>query len=100
MSKTRIQFKTDTVENWDDSFSPLEGELCIFSNYSDTGLINHLGNKIYRPNIKIGTKNKKILDLPFLSNSYITEEEIQNLFKSDDTTPILGTMKLNSAILA
>ena len=70
MVKTRIQFKTDTASNWENietSFEGLPGEILVYSNYEDTGRVNHLGNKIYIPNIKIGKENKKLVKQKMLS---------------------------------
>lgn len=86
MTKTRIQFKTDKTANWNETFQPLAGELCIFSDYEDTGKTNHLGNKIYRPNIKIGSDNKTLSNLLFLGNDSIEEASIRALFSSIETT--------------
>lgn len=80
MAKTRIQFKTDKTANWSDSFAPLAGELCIFSDYEETEKTNHLGNKIYRPNIKIGKENKVLSELSFLRNESIFLPDIYALF--------------------
>lgn len=80
MAKTRIQFKIDKIANWDESFQPLAGELCIFSDYEDTGKVNHLGNKIYKPSIKIGAGNKSLSELLFLNNDIIKDSEIRSLF--------------------
>ena len=100
MTKTKIKFKTDRIANWSDSFTPLAGELCIFSDYEETEKINHLGNKIYKPGIKVGTGNKTLSNLPFNNNTAIENSLIQALFTSNATSPILGEGKLNSIILA
>lgn len=97
MAKTRIQFKTDETANWDETFQPLAGELCVFSDYEDTGDINHLGNKIYRPNIKIGTGNKSLNNISFLGNNYISFEQIENLFGGFSSK--LGEFRLGYSIL-
>lgn len=100
MAKTRIQFKTDKTTNWSDSFTPLPGELCIFSDYEETEKTNHLGNKIYKPNIKIGTGNKTLANLSFFNNTAIEDSFIQSLFNKNASSPVLGEGKLNSMMLA
>lgn len=98
MAKTRIQFKTDKTANWSESFIPLAGELCIFSDYEDTGKVNHLGNKIYIPNIKVGMGTKEIEDISFLNlkNDSITSEQIESLFKFSSR---LGNFRLGYSSL-
>lgn len=86
MIKTRIQFKIDKTENWNESFQPLAGELCIFSDYEDTKNKNHLGNKIYKSNIKIGSGNKALSNLLFLFEEGIEEASIRDLFTISETT--------------
>ena len=102
MAKARIQFKTDKTANWDETFQPLAGELCIFSDYEDTGKVNHLGNKIYRPNIKIGAENKSLSEILFLGNDAIKESEIKSLFGIGEnaTSSKLGEGQLGYMILA
>ena len=89
MTKTRILFKTDTVSKWkeiEETFSPLKGELCIYSNISETDRVNSKGEKIYNSGIKIGLGNNiKLKSLPFLQEDYITEEQIRNLGNSSST---------------
>lgn len=101
MAKTRIQFKTDKTANWNETFQPLAGELCVFSDYEDTGKTNHLGNKIYRPNVKIGTGNKSLLELSFLGNNAIKESEIKALFGVNEnaTSSKLGKGQLGHMVL-
>lgn len=97
--KSRIQFKMDTLENWE-NFVPERGELCICSDFIDTGLVNKKGNKIYKPGLKIGTNgNTSFSSLPFLSEEYITNESILRLFNSENTTNILGEAYLGSIFL-
>ena len=104
MIKTRILFKTDTVSNWENietSFEGLPGEILVYSDYEDTGRVNHLGNKIYSPSIKIGKENKKLINIPFLNNEAISNTEIEILFNTNiNTTPALDSLILNYAILA
>ena len=102
MARTRIQFKTDKTANWSDSFTPLAGELCIFSDYEDTGKINHLGNKIYKPSIKIGAGNKSLSKLLFLNNDIIKDFEIKFLFGINEnaTSSKLEVGQLDYMLLA
>lgn len=100
--KNRILFKTDTVENWEtqeNTFETLKGELYFYNDFFDTGKINHLGKKIYKPSLKIGNGNL-LSDVNFFQNVYITEEQIKALFgDSSITTNLLDTGKLDSLIL-
>ena len=98
--KSRIQFKTDTLENWE-NFIPERGELCICSDFVDTGLVNKKGNKIYKPGLKIGTNgNTSFNSLPFLSEEYITNEKILSLFDSiDHPNSVLGNFILGTSTL-
>lgn len=102
MAKVRIQFKTDKTANWNETFQPLAGELCIFSDYEDIGEINHLGNKIYKPNVKIGAGNKPLSELLFLNNGAIKDSEIRSLFGIGEnaTSSKLGEGQLGYMILA
>jgi hypothetical protein len=102
MAKARILFKTDKTANWDKTFKPLAGELCVFSDYEDTGKTNHLGNKIYRPNAKIGTGNKSLPELSFLGNNAIEDFEIKLLFgiNENTTSSKLGEGRLGYMVLA
>lgn len=100
MAKTRVLFKTDKTANWNETFQPLAGELCVFSDYEDTGKTNHLGNKIYRQNIKIGTGNQALSNLSFFGNTAIEDSLIQALFSSNATSSVLGEGKLDYMILA
>lgn len=102
MAKTRVLFKTDKTANWNETFQPLAGELCIFSDYEDIGKTNHLGNKIYRPNVKIGTGNKTLPELSFLGNNAIEDFEIRSLFGIGEnaTSSKLGEGQLGYMVLA
>lgn len=58
----RIKAKTDTTANWDlvaGTFIPLKGEVIVYSDYLTVD-----NEKI--PNIKIGTGNAYVGDLPFV----------------------------------
>ena len=70
---TRIQIKHDTTENWNNAvgFIPLQGELIVYDDYeSQTYVIEQNNETITKtinvPNIKIGTGNAYIQDLPFV----------------------------------
>ena len=99
MAKTRIQFKTNKTANWSDSFTPLAGELCVFSDYEDTGKTNHLGNKIYRQNIKVGTGNQALSNLSFFGNTAIEDSFIQGLFDENASSSALEEGRLEFMIL-
>lgn len=97
--QSRILFKTDTVENWEsveNDFLILKGELYFYNNFFDTNDVNHIGNKIYKPFLKIGDGSSNLLDLPFLNNTYIKNSEIDDLFSSN----VIGKGVLDSLILA
>ena len=67
--KSRIQFKMDTLENWE-GFVPEKGELCICSNFENTGLLNKNGDKIDKYQKLINKKIEKYTD-GFKSRLYI-----------------------------
>lgn len=88
--KTRMLFKSDTTKNWEpeniDSenlFIPLIGELCIYTNRIDTGNKNNNNNPIYVSGIKIGNGINDIKTLPFISDDYITDEEIDIIVQNN-----------------
>ena len=102
-SKSRVLFKTDTIENWDIqeyTFQTLKGELYVYSNYQDTGKINSKGDKIYIPQFKIGDGNSKLSNLAFVRNNHITSEQIDIIFNTNSSSSsVLGTGILGSFIL-
>lgn len=67
--KTRIQLKRDTTENWNNArgFIPKQGEIIIYTDYETTTRdIAGVITEINVPNIKIGTGNAYVQDLPFV----------------------------------
>ena len=67
--ETRIQLKRDTTENWNNAqgFIPRVGEVIIYTDYEKT--TRDIAGKIVEinvPNIKIGTGNAYVQDLPFV----------------------------------
>lgn len=81
IQKSRIQFKNDTVSNWnfiEDNFSTLKGEFYFYNDAIETETTNHSGQKIYRPKLKIGTE-EKLFEVPFLTEEYLTNKDIFNL---------------------
>lgn len=101
--KTRILFKTDTKENWDlqeYNFQTLKGELYFYTDYLDSGKINHQGEKIYIPQLKIGDGSSPLSKIVFVKNDYITNSQIDALFNLDSSNSgILGKGTLGSFIL-
>lgn len=70
---TRIQLKRDTTENWNNArgFIPLLGEIIIYTDYeTKTYEVEEYGETVTKtediPNIKIGTGNAYVQDLPFI----------------------------------
>lgn len=69
---TRIQLKRDTTENWDMSnLIPMPGEVIVYTDYeTKTYEVEEYGEivtkKVEIPNIKIGTGNAYVQDLPFV----------------------------------
>lgn len=66
----RIKCKTDTTENWNavrGTFTPLRGEVIVYSDY----LVKPDRTRI--PNIKIGTGNAFVGDLPFVDEDTRTK---------------------------
>lgn len=79
--KTRILLKTGTTNDWQNAanFSPLLGEVCIYTDrfpvYEEDGTTL----KYYMPGIKIGDGITNINNLPFIAEDYLTDEEIDNI---------------------
>ena len=72
-TNARIQFKRDTTENWNNArgFIPLAGEVIVYTDYkTKTYTIEEYGEQVTKtvqiPNIKIGTGNAYVQDLPFV----------------------------------
>lgn len=70
---TRIQFKRDTTENWNNArgFIPLAGEVIVYTDYEvKTYMVQEYGETVTKtveiPNIKIGTGNAYVQDLGFV----------------------------------
>lgn len=81
---TRVQLKRDTTENWNNAtgFIPLQGEVIIYTDYSSYEKeINGQMETILIPNIKIGTGNSYVQDLPFVDKETrdMLMEHINNL---------------------
>ena len=69
----RIKLKHDTTENWNNArgFIPLLGEVIIYDDYeTKTWTVEEYGETVTKtaqiPNIKIGTGNAYVQDLPFV----------------------------------
>lgn len=81
--KTRVLLKADTTENWEkasNSFIPRIGEVCI---YLDRIQVPGEDNEtIYIPGIKVGDGTSYINELEFLTDDYITNEQIDAIFSS------------------
>ncbi len=72
-TNARIQFKRDTTENWNNArgFIPLAGEIIVYTDYkTKTYTVEEYGEQVTKtvqiPNIKIGTGNAYVQDLPFV----------------------------------
>ena len=69
---TRIQLKRDSTENWNMSdLVPMPGEVIVYTDYEvKTYEVEEYGEKVTKtveiPNIKIGTGNAYVQDLPFV----------------------------------
>lgn len=70
---TRIQFKRDTTENWNNArgFIPMAGEVIVYTDYeTKTYTVQEYGETVTKtveiPNIKIGTGNAYVQDLGFV----------------------------------
>lgn len=79
--QARVLMKIDTVENWAaaTNFIPLNGEICIYSNKTNTGLTDQEGKEIFIPGIKIGNGISFVNDLPFFTTNSITKEQIDSI---------------------
>lgn len=87
MIDARIQLKRDTTENWNNArgFIPREGEVIIYTDYeTKTYTVEEYGETVTKtvqiPNIKIGTGNAYVQDLPFVDEKTrdILMEHINN----------------------
>lgn len=87
MIDARIQLKRDTTENWNNArgFVPREGEVIIYTDYeTKTYTVEEYGETVTKtvqiPNIKIGTGNAYVQDLPFVDEQTrdILMEHINN----------------------
>ena len=79
--KSRILLKSDTSANWDkaaNSFIPKLGEICIYLDWLET--TNSSNETVYIPGVKIGDGTSFINELEFINDSYISNEQIDNLF--------------------
>ena len=73
---TRIQLKHDTTANWNkaNSFIPKNGEVIIYDDYEVKNYtVEEYGETVEKttliPNIKIGTGNAYVQDLPFVDET-------------------------------
>lgn len=77
--QTRFAYKHGTTDYWNAAvgFIPQAGEIVVYDDYSSEVVD---GVTVYYPNIKIGTGNAYIQDLPFLGQQETTEmlEHINN----------------------
>ena len=99
--KAKILFKIDSVENWniiEDSFQTSPGELYFYENARDTGRINHAGQKIFKPSLKIGN-GASLKNLTFWGENYITTKQIDEIFSSIKQSGVLGLNTLSAFYL-
>ena len=84
---TRIQIKRDTTEHWNNAqgFIPLAGEVIVYTDYeTKTYTVEEYGETVTKtveiPNIKVGTGNAYVQDLPFVDEKTrdILMEHINN----------------------
>ena len=84
---TRIQLKRDTTEHWNNArgFIPLAGEVIVYTDYeTKTYTVEEYGETVTKtveiPNIKVGTGNAYVQDLPFVDEKTrdILMEHINN----------------------
>lgn len=88
MIKSRFLFKTDTYENWTESFTPEKGELCIFTKSDKT------------PKLKIGNGNNNAIQLPFVSLGTPMSDAVINSIIGKANSSALGSFVLGSSVLA
>lgn len=66
---TRIQFKRDTTQHWNEArgFIPLEGEVIVYNDYKQIQkeIDGELKN-VYIPGVKVGDGQTYVQDLPFI----------------------------------
>lgn len=97
MIKTRIAFKVDTIENWN-NFQPELGEVCIYSDAIDCHRKDSKGNDVYMPKFKIGTGDKDVSQLSFVGGVPISESVINSIIGV--TSSHLGSFTLGTSVLA
>lgn len=73
---TRIKAKHDTTENWNAAigFIPLNGEIIIYDDFDSKQVETIVDNQVVLktiniPNIKVGTGNAYVQDLPFVDEN-------------------------------
>lgn len=86
---TRIQLKHDTTENWNNTigFIPKAGEVIIYDDYEIKNYtVQEYGETVEKttliPNIKIGTGNAYVQDLPFVDEK--TREILMDHINNQD----------------
>ena len=80
--QSRVLFKTDARASWKqkkETFQTLPGELYFYKDWYETGRVNHAGQSVYAPRLKIGTGDK-LGDIPFLQNDYLQLPYIDSIF--------------------
>ena len=78
--KARVLLKSDITENWDkvnNFFIPEKGQVCIY--LDGIKVENESGKDFYVPKIKIGDGTSFINELEFISDNYISKEQIDSL---------------------
>ena len=97
---TRIQLKHDTTANWNraSGFVPKRGEVIIYDDYeTKTYVIQEYGQTVEKtkviPNIKIGTGNAYVQDLPFVDEN--TREMLLDHIHNQEIHVTLPTMDIH-----
>lgn len=88
---SRIQLKRDTTEHWNQThnFIPLPGEVIVYTDYdSYQKEVDGVMKTILVPNIKIGTGNAYVQNLPFVDEK--TRDLLLEHIRNQDIHVTLG----------
>lgn len=101
---SRIQLKRDTTEHWNQAsgFIPLPGEVIVYTDYeTKTYTVEEYGQMVTKtvdiPNIKIGTGNAYVQDLPFV-NEKTRDLLIEHIHNQDVHTTLQEKLFWNNKI--
>lgn len=82
--KSRVLLKTGTTSDWNlaaenSNFTPLKGEMCIYTDRIPIYEEDLTNPSYYIPGIKIGDGKTNIRYLPFITDDYISNQQIDEI---------------------